>query len=253
MLVVWMWLFAWFLLHEQAGCLTLSVLMFPVIALIGLNMLEVTLMRKHAFAYMYLADRSWLAQLLTRKFIPTIWAVIKALVFTFILFLEAGDWSLWIWILLFLDILLLATIYGWLSKLLQFQVKRGQAGIISRRILVTLNTLLLAVIIASGQFFTAQPDYRQYSWQETITYSASMNQADCEIIAPLLRLKSIKDAMGWRLAVNGLSGLRSAAASILGWLIFLLSSSLSLWAFSRMMTGSLISQTEFQQLIRSRS
>ena len=244
MLVAWVWLFTWFLFHEQAGCLVLFLLMFPVIALIGLNILEINLMRKHAFAYAYLADNSWLGRLLTRKTIPSMWAVSKALVFTFILFVEASDWSLWIWILLFLDLMLLAGAYGWLNKLLQSQLKRGQAGIISRRILVTLNTVLLSILVASSQFLSAQPDYRQYSWQETITYSAALNQAGCEIIAPLVRLKSIKDAVGWRLAANGLSGLQNIAAALLGWLIFLLSSSLSLWAFSRMMAGSLIRPTE---------
>ena len=253
MLMTWVWLFGWFLLHERAGCLLLSALMFPVIALIGLNILEIILMRKRAFAHMYLADHSWLGLLLTRKFIPTIWAVFKALVFTFILFVEASDWSLWIWILLFLDILLLAAIYGWLGKILESQVKHGQVGIISRRILVSFNTLLLTIIIASGQFLTPQPDYRQHSWQETITYSATMNQTGCEAIAPLNRLKSIKDALGWRLAANELSGLQSTAAAILGWLIFLLSSSLSLWAFSRMLAGSLIRQTEIEPLILNRS
>jgi hypothetical protein len=252
MLIAWAWLFAWFLLHEQAGCLVLSVLMFPVIALIGLNILEIILMRKRAFAHMYLADHSWLGLLLTRKFISTIWAVFKALVFTFILFVEASDWSLWIWILLFLDLLLLSAIYGWLGTLLQSQVKPGQIGIISRRILVSFNTIVLSTIIASSQFLTAQPDYRQHSWQETITYSATMSPTGCEAIAPLTRLKSIKDALGWRLAANELSGLQNTAAAILGWLIFLLSSSFALWAFSRLMAGSLIRQTEFMPLILNR-
>mgnify|MGYP001816392037 FL=1 len=253
MLVAWTWLFGWSLLQEQADCLLLLLLMFPVIALIGLNILEIKLMRKHAFAYAYLADNSWLGRLLTRKAVPAIWAVGKALVFTFILFVEASDWSRGIWILLFVDLLLLATIYGWLNKLLQSQLKDGQTGIISRRILVTLNTLLLSIIVASNQFLSPQPDYRQYSWQQTITYSASLSQARCEVIAPLARLKSVKDALGWRLAANGLGGLQSIAAAVLGWLIFLLSSSLSLWAFSRMMAGSLIRQTEFRSLMRGYS
>jgi len=231
----------------------LFMFMFPVVALIGLNMLEVALMRRRAFAHVYLTHDSWLARLLTRKFFATLWAVFKALAFTFILLLEASDWATWIWILLFVDTLLLATAYGWLSKLLQLQVKPGWAGIISRRILVTLNTLLLSVMIASGQFLTAQPDYREYSWQETITYSASMSQSGCDLVAPLARLKSIKDAIGWRLAANTLNGLQNIFATLLGWLIFLLSSSLSLWAFSRMATGSLIRKTEFQQLIHNPS
>ena len=83
-----------------------------------------------------------------------------------------------------------------LNKLLQSQLKHRQAGIISRRILVTLNTLLLSIIVASSQFLSPQPDYRQYSWQQTITYSASYSQASCEIIAPLVRLKAVKDAVG---------------------------------------------------------
>ena len=250
MLLAWTWLFCWSLLHEQAGCPLLLLLMFPVVALIGVNILEINLMRKHAFAYAYLADNSWLGRLLTRKAVPAIWAVGKALVFTFILFVEASDWSHGIWILLFVDLLLLAMIYGWLNKLLQSQLKHGHAGIISRRILVTLNTLLLSILVASSQFLSPQPDYRQYTWQQTITYSASLSQARCEAIAPLVRLKAVKDALGWRLAANGLSGLQSIAAAVLGWLIFLLSSSLSLWAFSRMMAGSLIRQTEIRSLVR---
>lgn len=240
MLAAWMCPFSWFLLHEQAGCLVLFMLMFPVTGLIALNILEINLMRKRVFARAYLQDDSSLGRLLTRKAIPAIWAVSKALVLTFILFVEASGWSPWIWMLLFLDLMLLAGIYGWLNRLLQSQVKPGHTGIINRRILVTLNTVLLSILIASSQFLSPQPDYRQYSWQQTITHSATLNQAGCEIIAPLVRLKTIKDAVGWRLAANGLSGLQNTAASLLGWLIFLLSSSLSLWAFSRMLAGSLI-------------
>ena len=252
MFAPWAWLLVWFIFHEQTGCLALSLLMFPVIALIALNILEVKMMQKRAFARMYLVDASWLGQLLTSKFMASIWAVIKAIVFTFILFLEASDWSRWIWVLLLLDIPLLAVSYNWLNRILQRQVRQAQSGIVSRRILVSLNTALLAIIIASGQFLTDQPDYRQYSWQETITHAAGASRAGCEIIAPLARLKSIKDALGWRLAASELGGLQSMAAAIMGWCIFLLSSSLSIWAFSRMLSGSMIRQPEFRQLILGR-
>ncbi|WP_456379428.1 hypothetical protein [Thiolapillus sp.] len=236
---------AWSMWKDSLPCLVVLVLMFPVLGLIALNMLEVALMRRRAMVGMYLRSDGWLSRLLSRKLLLMLWQVIKATFFTFVLFLAALDWPAWLWWVLLADAFLVYTVHGWLRALLQTQVKPGQGGIIARRILVTANTLLLVLLLATGQMFEKQIAYKNISWQETVLHAAQQEQLACDLVSPLVRLQAVQHALAGRFVHQGLESLDSNWSRIAGWLLFFFWSGLSLWAWSRMLLGTLIRKPDF--------
>ena len=243
-------LLAWGLWKDRLPCMVVFVLMLPVLGLIALNMLEVALMRRRALVGMYLQEYSWLSRLLCRKGLLLLWQVAKATFFTFVLFVEAQDFPPWLWLLLILDVGLIYLANGWLGRLLHIQVKTGRQGIVGRRLLVTANTLLLAVLVAGGQLFESRADYGGLSWQQTISYAAQQPQLRCDVLAPLARLQAAQQVLAERFVRQGTDMLDSSWSKVLGWLIFFLWSALYLWAWSRLILGTLIRKADLDGLAR---
>ncbi|WP_294078524.1 hypothetical protein, partial [Thiolapillus sp.] len=165
-------LLGWAMWSDSLPCVGVLLLMLPVLALIVLNMLEVALLRRRALVGMYLEGENWLSRLMCRKAVLFLWQVTKATVLVFILFVEALDWPPWFWLLLMMDIPVLFFTSHRLEQSLQGQVKAGAQGIIARHLLVTVNTLILALLLAGGWMFEPQTDYRDMSWQATAVYAA---------------------------------------------------------------------------------
>ncbi|WP_456404947.1 hypothetical protein [Thiolapillus sp.] len=242
-------LFAWSMWKQDLACLTALMLMLPVLGLIALNMLEVALMRRRAMVGMYLRAESALARLLCRKTVLLLWQVVKATFFTFILFMEALDWQAWFWLVLLVDIPVMFLIHRRVRTALRTQAKPGLDGIVSRRMLVTLNTLVLAMLLAGGQMFSRQTDYQGLSWQDTALHAAQQQQLRCELLAPLARMKAIQQALASRAIRQGLESVNNVWSRIGGWLLFFFWSGLSLWAWSRMLLATLISRQDMDRLI----
>jgi len=242
-------LLGWSMGKDSLSCMPALLLMLPVAGLIALNMLEVSLMRRRAMVGMYLHSASRLARLLCRKLFLLLWQVLKAAFFTFILFVEVLDWSAWFWLVLLTDALALFVMNHRLQQMLQGQVKAGQEGIIARRILVTLNTLVLVLLLATGQLFERQIDYRDLSWQETAMHAAQQ-QLQCELLAPLVRVQAIQQALAGRFVRQGLESVSSSWSRIFGWLLFFFWSGLSFWAWSRMLLGTLICKPDIERMVR---
>lgn len=243
-------LLGWVIWRDSLACSAVFALMLPVVGLIALNMLEVALMRRRAMVGMYLHGGSWLSRLLCRKVLLSIWQVIKATFFTFVLFMAVLDWQAWFWMLLLADALLVLVLNQRLLALLQTQVKAAQEGIIARQILVTANTLLLALLLASGQMFESQPDYKNLSWQDTAIHAAQKEQLQCELLAPLVRVQAMQQALAGRFVRRGLETVEHSWGRVVGWLLFFFWSGLSLWAWSRMLLGTLISRLDMDRMTR---
>lgn len=242
-------LLGWAMWSDSLPCAGVLLLMLPVLALIVLNMLEVALLRRRALVGMYLKGESWLSRLMCRKAVLFLWQVTKATVLVFILFVEALDWPPWFWLLLLVDIPVLFFTSHRLEQSLQGQVKAGAQGIIARRLLVTVNTLILALLLAGGRMFEPQTDYRDMSWQETAVYAAQQEQLHCELLAPLVRTKAVQQALVERLVRQGLEILTNTWGKLAGWLLFFFWSGLSLWAWSRMLLAPLIQKTDLDRII----
>ncbi len=224
-------LLGWAMWSDSLPCVGVLLLMLPVLALIVLNMLEVALLRRRALVGMYLEGENWLSRLMCRKAVLFLWQVTKATVLVFILFVEALDWPPWFWLLLMMmDIPVLFFTSHRLEQSLQGQVKAGAQGIIARHLLVTVNTLILALLLAGGWMFEPQTDYRDMSWQATAVYAA-------------------QQALVEKLVRQGLEMLTNTWGKLAGWLLFFFWSGLSLWAWSRMLLAPLIQKTDLDRIM----
>ncbi len=227
---------AWWAWHDKGGCWLSFLLLLPVTGFMTLNMLETALMRRRALAGMYLRPQSFLARLLCRKSFLAAWQVIKAVVLALLLFMEAPAWPAWLWAVLGLDLLLLPVLYLWLQGWLAGQVRQGRRNILSRRLLLGLNTGILVGVLAVTQLFIPRADYTGLGWRETAIQAAEKVDTACDYLAPLVRLGAMRDALGSRL-VQTLP--RQGWPGLGAWLLYFLWSGLVFWAWSRLMLGGL--------------
>lgn len=239
MLLPWTWLLIWRLLYADASCVVLLILLVPVVALIALNMLEVALTRRHAFIGTYLQAGKGLYRFLRGGVFTVAWQVVKALAFGLTLLVESIAWDWWVWLLLFADVLIIQASYAWCCRKLAAQVKPDYETILARRFLVVINTVLGAVMISAVTLYTPQKDYRELTWLEAAEYEAAEVEVRCDVLGILARLSASKNAVAWWLAQTWLTRLQNLAAAVLGWSIFLLSSAAFMWAYSRLLFGSL--------------
>ena len=226
----------WRIFHGQAGCWLPFLLLAPVAAFMALNMLETALMRRRALAGMYLRPESFLARLLCRKSFLAVWQMVKAVVLALLLFMEAPGWPAWLWGVLGVDFLLLPFLYLWLLGWLSGQVRQGRRNILSRRLLLGLNTGLLVGVLAVAQLFVPRADYAGLGWRETAIQAAAKVDTACEYLAPVVRLGVMRDALASRF-IQAMPG--QGWATLGAWLLYFMWSGLVFWAWSRLILGGL--------------
>lgn len=116
-----------------------------------------------------------------------------------------------------------------LEQSLQGQVKAGAQGIIARHLLVTVNTLILALLLAGGWMFEPQTDYRDMSWQATAVYAA-------------------QQALVEKLVRQGLEMLTNTWGKLAGWLLFF-SGPVSPCGHGPYAAGALIQKTDLDRIM----
>lgn len=240
MMLVWAWLVAWIGLAPTLGCGGLLILLLPAVSLLGWNMLESAMMRRRAFVNQYLVPGRLLSRSLSRHLFLTLWQIVKAMVLAVVLMVTALKWPGWMLLLLLLDVLVALALYHLLLRLMQRQARPWVAGILARRLLVWGNAMLLVLVVVAGELVTEHPDYRPRDWSGTLGEALSSVQVACELFAPLARAGAGQEAIAWRLMQLGVEGVSSDHLVLLAWLLFLAASTLALWAWSRLLSGSLI-------------
>ncbi|WP_457675028.1 hypothetical protein [Thiolapillus sp.] len=236
MLVAVMPLGLWGVFHARADCRAGWVLLAAVSVFMALNMLESALMRRRALAGMYLRPDGLLARLLCRKTVLVIWQLLKAVALGLLLFMETPGWPSWLWAVLILNLVLLQPAYLGMRRWLSAQVQAGRRNIIARRLLLSLNTGILLLVLAAAQMFLPRADYSRMSWEETSRHAIRTVEVRCEHLAPLARLSALRDALTeWLIQHIPLhEGMRLGA-----WLVYFLWSGLVFWAWSRLVLGGL--------------
>ena len=240
LMLVWIWLVAWIGLAPTLGCFGLLLLLMPAVILIGWNMLESAMMRRRAFINQYLVPGRLLSRWLSRHLFLTLWQIVKGMGLVVVLMVTALRWPGWMLLLLLLDVLVALALYHLLLRLMQRQAKSWVAGILARRLLVWSNAMLLVLAVVAGELLTEHPDYRPLDWSGTLGEALSSVQVGCELFAPLARAGAGQEAIAWRLMQLGIQGVSSEHLMLLAWLLFLTASTLAVWAWSRLLSGSLI-------------
>ncbi len=239
-LLAWFWMVAWIGLAPSLRCAGVVLLLVPAVTLVAWNMVEPVVMRRCAFVSRYLLPGASLARWLSRHLLLSLWQILKALALVVVLLVAAPQWPLWMLALLLADALVASWIYRGVVHLLRGQLKPAVAAVVGRRILVWINTALLVGAVVAGELVSSHPDYRALGWSGTLEEALSSVHFGCELLAPLARAGAGREAIAWRLMQLGVEGLSNRYLELAAWLLFLAASTLALWAWSRLLAGSLI-------------
>ena len=240
LVLAWAWLVAWIRLAPGLGCAGVLVLMVPAVMVLAWNMLEPSLLRRRAFVVQYLRSERWLWRMLSRRLLLSLWQILKAMVLVAVILVAALQWPGWMLLLLLGDLLVVLLLYRLLLRLLQRQARAVVAGVLARRTLVWLNFLLLVPAVALGQLVTGHPDYRPLGWSGTLDVALSQVRVGCDLLAPWVRAGAGQEAITWRLMQLGIEGISNEYLALMAWFLFLLTSTLALWGWSRLLAGVLI-------------
>lgn len=230
----------WQLLAPRLGCAGLLLLLSPAVMLVAWNMLESVLLRRRAFASQYLQPERWLFRWWWGAWLLASWQVLKAAVLVTALLVSALQWPGWLLLLLLLDVPVALGLHRLWSSLLSRQARPEVAAILARRLLVWSNLVLLATAVAAAGLLAEQPDYRGLGWSGTLEAALSPVRVGCELLAPLERLVAGKEALSLRLMQLGVTSLSDRHLALLAWVLYLLTSTLALLAWCRLLAGALI-------------
>lgn len=244
MLAVWLVLLAWHLTAARVGLIG-AVLFLLVLALpLAMSGAEAALYRRHAFRNEYLSGPSWLERVVCA--VPLVLAVegARALLLAALLLVATLSLAVHEWVLLLLDVFLLALLMPRLPGLLHTVVKPVYLFALSRRWAIWASTLLLWLQWLIALVLAQSDDYRGLPWSEALAHATAPTaaSADGSPLSLLLRagagVQGLAAWSGYRLAHGGddpaqglIAGL--CLAGILA-LWFVLA-----WAYSRALVGAL--------------
>ncbi len=238
--LAWAWLVAWLAVAPNASCPVTLAFLFPAVLLIAWNILEPKVLARRAFVHHYLVPGRLLSRLLGRHLLLTLWSILKSMVLAVLLLLTVLRWPGWVLLLLAADVPVILLLYRLLGRFFAAQARPGVARVLARRVLVWVNALVLAGALVGGELVSAHPDYRTLGWQATLERALEPVQLGCGLLAPLARLTAGQEALSWRLMQLGVEQVPERTLALLAWVLFLGASTLALWAWSRLLSGSLL-------------
>ncbi len=242
MFAMWCGLFAWKLVADRLECIGSALFVLPLWVALTLAAIEVALFKRHAFINQYLNPKGVLIQLWRRKALLLLWQGVKALIFTLLLLVSVVLFDTVQWLVLLADIVLMVTLVGVFSWLLQREIKPLYHEPLAHHWAQWANAVLLWLISALVMFFSAHENYQEMAWEQVISFSASNVTVSCDALAVLTRLNAVSEALMWWIAQNRLSELQDPAQVLIAWLMFTAwfgVSFLIAWAYSRALTGVL--------------
>jgi hypothetical protein len=246
----WAWLLLWHLYHKWVPCPVALGLLVPIAFAITLGMAESALLRRRALLNMYLRAESVLFRLFRGGALLIAWQTAKALALAILLFVGSTAWRLETWLVLGLDVLLLAPGYVLLVRLTASQARGGYQAMLARRVLTPINTLGVMVVILAVEFHAPHPDLRGLTLIDALTDRVTQVQTTCQGVGILARAGAAVDTMSWWLAETQLSRVELTAMAPAAWLAFLAASLTFLWAWSRFLLGLLVSPSSLQGVLR---
>lgn len=219
----------------QYHCISLVIPAF-VILIISLNARRWAIQRRSCFAKCYFCKSSIITRIYHGKVVVTILAFLASIISGAVLMLNIITWNLSAIVLLAADLVILLLLYWAIQKLLNKSLNKLSAPIFIKNVTSALNTVILLVSLTVIQFYSKMPNYLASGWKETITRASNQTNSYCPITNNLVKAQSVKEATGWWLILSTTAQSSNVSIKYIGWLIFLLSGSISLWAYSRYMT-----------------
>jgi hypothetical protein len=151
---VWAGLWGW---QRAAPIIDCPLALLFVIALWTLSILatsEPALLRRRAFAALYLDPGGWLFRWLRRWAFQVLWLGVRTLFPTLLLLAAVLSLDRWQWGLLLADVAMLALLVGLFGRLLRHEVRSGYREPIARLWAQRVNALLLWVALLAVTVFS---------------------------------------------------------------------------------------------------
>ena len=228
-------LLLWSLIYPT-GCWSLTLPAFVAVVLM-LAGREGALRRRRCLADCWFTQGSLLHRLLTSAVLITLTAMVVATLLTAVLMASIPSWGLEILALLALDSLAITTLYFVFHRAAAggLKVSPGFRTLVARNWTVALNVPVMVAALLYVQLQQAPPDYLDESLRLGPTLEAASGSVSsaCPLVDRLSRLGQETAAVSWWLALKATQVIEDRRVRWAAWVLFLLSGTLSLWAYSR--------------------
>jgi hypothetical protein len=229
--------------NYQYDCIMLAMPIL-VMSIITISIVQLKYRQRLCLANCYAQSNSILFYILTGRILVIIRAMFIAVILTIILMTQIALWRLEILMLLWLDGIVIYLIYKFVYNLLSGQVNLNMRNLIAKNWTITINSVLMLILLANIQFYTAIPAYLDESLTQTIINATNTINSECFYIQLFIQLTASYEASLWWLMVLGSQFVRYEVVLLSLWGLFLLGNGLALFAYSRYLISILIFHEE---------
>ncbi len=229
LLALWVW--------RETYALSCISLLIPlgIVGLITFYARDLAMQRRLCWVRCFVDHNHGLSAWLKRTHLSTAVAIFSAFIATVALVSSMTFWPpRLLWVLL-ADALLLTLIFIGLQRWTKNLLQHGTHAVIIKHWSVTINTLVLLTGLVLAQLYSPIPQYLQAGLLSSLQAANSEIISPCSLIENWIRLAHEVDALSWWLMERGNQHLQAGWPRGLAWSLFLLSNSLSAWAFSRLL------------------
>ena len=229
-------LLGWSLFYT-ASCVVLVIpaLMVLVLTLAAREQLRE---RRRCVADCWFVDGSLLHRLVSSTKLVTLLSLVVSVGLTTVLLVSVPTWGLPVMVVLTLDAVLIALLYFGLLRAAGGGLRvRGEFRyLLARRWTMAVNLPLVLVALLWLQLQQPPPIWLDGSLdlEATLRSASGSVGSRCPLVDKAVRLNSEKEAFSWWLTLKGTAALEDARLRWAAWLLFLLSGTLALWAYSRL-------------------
>lgn len=194
------------------------------------------LWRRRCLADCLFVDGSPLHRLLRSRILISLAALIVAMALTSVLMMTVPRWDFSILAIVALDALLITALYLWLHRASAglLRVNRACRSLFARVWTVRVNVLLMLPLLVLVQLQQPPPDYLDGALQlrPTLQAASASVASECILVDAVVRLGREGEAFAWWVIMKATQAIEQEVLRWVAWLLFLLSGSLSLWAYS---------------------
>lgn len=204
-----------------------------VTLIITYSLARMKMLQRACLAECYFVDNSFLSRLVKSPFLPLFMSFLLATfvsLFLVISLVFMGNFELF---LLFVDLLLLTFAYHYLLAKLSTSLKEPMAGRVLIAMLTWLNVLLMALVYATMQYYSAPPFDLAYGLEHNILTLSNSVASECGFLNALLKLNAELQVLGWHGWDYLIRTLSEDTLRLFGTLLFLLQGGVLFFALSR--------------------
>ena len=205
------------------------------IALIGFQTAEYAVFRRRCFADCAFEAGSFLHRFYSRTFLSILIAIFVSVVAGLSLLFNLLTWTEPVLALLAVDGLFLAFVTPAVIGVGSRHLRPGIARIATKNIVAAVNAALLLAPLLAIQYYSPFPAFvDQASLTNTISQAFQSFGSQCVPTDVLTKLQVAKEGFSWWLMLKANVQLTDPTFRVAAWIIFLVSGSLSVWAYSKL-------------------